>query len=128
MYDLLDADALTIYIGSTSDLHSRLRAHAKDKPWHFYAAGECADRETAYWLEAREIAAYRPQLNRDRSVGGRARLAPPFPPPDPTGPLLAHDWPPSCGHEPRQIGCCDWDSPAAQAYSREEWDLHYNAS
>lgn len=129
VYWLIAADTTPLYIGSSCNLHPRLVAHSKEKPWwRFYDAKECSDRETAYWMEAREIRASRPRLNRDLSVGGRARLAPPFP--EPSGPTLAvpPDGPPSCGHDPALLGCCDYDSPAFHAQFQEDLDRYYNAS
>lgn len=70
VYRLFDEDGKLLYIGSTGNVYTRLGRHPI-KGWTRWDARECADRESAYWLEAVAIIREKPPLNGNESVGGR---------------------------------------------------------
>lgn len=63
VYKLLAGDEL-LYIGSTGDFRTRLKAHERDKSFDFWHAAECASERHCRDLETALIDRYRPPLNR----------------------------------------------------------------
>lgn len=62
VYMLFDYDEL-VYIGYTSDLHTRISAHAKCKEFNKIVLIECNDKSIAFKIEKDLIKLYQPNLN-----------------------------------------------------------------
>jgi hypothetical protein len=67
VYVLHEADGQPCYTGSSDHLMGRLQAHARDgKPFTWWTASRCADREAAYQLEDQVLRESMPYLNKRR--------------------------------------------------------------
>ena len=67
VYVLYDEVNEPCYVGSTQNLKARLKDHHKDqKPFTYWTAFACADRETAYLLEEKLLSEHQPYLNKKR--------------------------------------------------------------
>ncbi len=67
VYVLYDATNEPCYVGSSSNVRSRLKGHQADgKEFTWWTAFVCADREAAYQLEERLLSEYQPYLNKKR--------------------------------------------------------------
>lgn len=63
VYQLLDGDSL-LYIGSTGDFRTRLKAHEREKSFNSWRASRCDNEAHCRALETVLIDRYRPLLNR----------------------------------------------------------------
>jgi hypothetical protein len=65
VYVLYEDDGKPCYTGSSDHLMGRLQAHARDgKPFTWWTASRCADREAAYQLEVQVLGEHTPYLNK----------------------------------------------------------------
>jgi GIY-YIG catalytic domain len=64
VYILFDLKNVPCYVGSSKNLRSRLKRHARDKEFGTRQAFACKDREAAYELEVRLLGERKPYLNK----------------------------------------------------------------
>lgn len=76
VYVLYDESGHPVYVGSTEDLGTRLQRHRYDgKVFAAWMAYRCTNREKAYKLEAKMLAAHRPPLNGPRPQTEARKIA-----------------------------------------------------